>query len=178
MRCARRAIELGDVVAVIGLGLWGSWVAQLVRLQGGVVVGVDLERPAGTGPRAGRRPRHRGRIGAGSGARAPPTDRGVDCAIVAAASKSAAPAHSFEACARPRAHLHRGRVGMEFPWNDITSRKSQLYMSRAYGPGSYDAASEKQGRDYPLPYVRWEENRQYGGSPAPDRGRAPSTCAR
>jgi len=32
-------------------------------------------------------------------------------------------------------------------------------MSRAYGPGSYDASYEKQGRDYPLPYVRWTENR-------------------
>jgi predicted dehydrogenase len=32
-------------------------------------------------------------------------------------------------------------------------------MSRAYGPGSYDPAYEKHGRDYPLPYVRWTENR-------------------
>src|SRR5437016_3869574 len=38
-------------------------------------------------------------------------------------------------------------------------KEIQLYMSRAYGPGSYDAAYEKQGRDYPLPYVRWTENR-------------------
>ena len=30
-------------------------------------------------------------------------------------------------------------------------KEIQLYMSRAYGPGSYDAAYEKQGRDYPLP---------------------------
>src|ERR1035441_1570418 len=40
VRTAR--IELGDVVAVIGLGLVGQLVAQLVRLQGGVVVGIDL----------------------------------------------------------------------------------------------------------------------------------------
>ena len=30
-------------------------------------------------------------------------------------------------------------------------KEIQLYMSRAYGPGSYDASYEKQGRDYPLP---------------------------
>ena len=48
---------------------------------------------------------------------------------------------------------------MEFPWNDMYLKEIQLYMSRAYGPGSYDAAYEKQGRDYPLPYVRWTENR-------------------
>ena len=32
-------------------------------------------------------------------------------------------------------------------------------MARAYGPGSYDASYERQGHDYPLPYVRWTENR-------------------
>jgi threonine dehydrogenase-like Zn-dependent dehydrogenase len=37
-------IGLGDVVAVIGLGLVGQLVAQLVRLQGGVAVGIDLKQ--------------------------------------------------------------------------------------------------------------------------------------
>ena len=40
LRTAR--IELGDIVAVIGLGLVGQLVAQLVRVQGGVVIGIDL----------------------------------------------------------------------------------------------------------------------------------------
>ena len=48
---------------------------------------------------------------------------------------------------------------MEFPWNDMYLKEIQLCMSRAYGPGSYDPSYEKQGRDYPLPYVRWTENR-------------------
>nr|MBA2527270.1 hypothetical protein [Pyrinomonadaceae bacterium] len=34
-------IGLGDVVTVIGLGLVGQLIAQLVRAQGGVVVGID-----------------------------------------------------------------------------------------------------------------------------------------
>ena len=32
-------------------------------------------------------------------------------------------------------------------------------MSRAYGPGSYDADYEKRAVDYPFSYVRWTENR-------------------
>ena len=86
--------------------------------------------------------------------------RGVDCAIVAAASKSPAPAqHALSLC-RDRGRICIvGAVGMEFPWNDMYLKEIQLYMSRAYGPGSYDASYEKQGRDYPLPYVRWTENR-------------------
>ena len=48
---------------------------------------------------------------------------------------------------------------MSFPWNDMYLKEIQLFMSRAYGPGSYDPAYEKQGRDYPVSYVRWTENR-------------------
>ena len=48
---------------------------------------------------------------------------------------------------------------MDFPWNDMYLKEIQLFMSRAYGPGSYDAAYEKQGRTIRLPYVRWTENR-------------------
>ena len=37
-------IGLGETVAVIGLGLVGQLVAQLARLQGGTVVGIDLKQ--------------------------------------------------------------------------------------------------------------------------------------
>jgi threonine dehydrogenase-like Zn-dependent dehydrogenase len=158
VRTAR--IELGDVVAVIGLGLVGQLVAQLVRLQGGVVVGIDLN---------GKRVEMARGLGADYGiagasaleaVRGLTNGRGVDCAIVAAASKSPAPAqHALSLC-RDRGRICIvGAVGMEFPWNDMYLKEIQLYMSRAYGPGSYDASYEKQGRDYPLPYVRWTENR-------------------
>ena len=159
VRTAR--IELGDVVAVIGLGLVGQLVAQLVRLQGGVVVGIDLNgRARGHGARAGRRSRNRRRRRRWKRCAALTNGRGVDCAIVAAASKSPAPAqHALSLC-RDRGRICIvGAVGMEFPWNDMYLKEIQLYMSRAYGPGSYDASYEKQGRDYPLPYVRWTENR-------------------
>ena len=158
VRTAR--IELGDVVAVIGLGLVGQLVAQLVRAHGGVVVGIDLNphrvdlaRKLGT---------DHGITGASAleGVRALTDGRGVDCAIVAAAAKSPAPAqHALQIC-RDRGRICIvGAVGMDFPWGDMYIKEIQLYMSRAYGPGSYDPAYEKQGRDYPLPYVRWTENR-------------------
>lgn len=158
VRTAR--IELGDVVAVIGLGLVGQLVAQLVRLQGGVVIGIDLN---------GRRVDMARALGAEHGVsgesaveavRALTDGRGVDCAIVAAAARSPAPAQHALAICRDRGRICIvGAVGMEFPWNDMYLKEIQLYMSRAYGPGSYDPGYEKQGRDYPLPYVRWTENR-------------------
>ena len=52
-----------------------------------------------------------------------------------------------------------GAVEMSFPWNDMYLKEIQLFMSRAYGPGSYDTAYERHGQDYPFSYVRWTENR-------------------
>jgi len=158
VRTAR--IELGDTVAVIGLGLVGQLVAQLARLQGGVVVAIDLNaQRVETSKKLGA---DHGVAGASAveSVRALTDGRGVDCAIVAAASKSAAPAqHALQICRDRGRIVVVGAVGLEFPWNDMYLKEIQLSMSRAYGPGSYDAAYEKQGRDYPLPYVRWTENR-------------------
>ena len=54
-------IELGDYVAVTGLGLVGNFAAQLAGLQGGRVIGLDLsERRVEPGARL----RHRSRVGA------------------------------------------------------------------------------------------------------------------
>lgn len=155
------AIQLGDTVAVIGLGLVGQLVAQLVKLQGGVAIGIDLKPDRAELAR---------RLGADhvltSGASIREAvagltgGRGVDCVIVAAASKSPAPARQALEIARDRGRMVIvGAVAMDFPWNDMYLKEIQLFMSRAYGPGSYDATYEREGRDYPISYVRWTENR-------------------
>ncbi|MBL8227455.1 MAG: bi-domain-containing oxidoreductase [Bryobacterales bacterium] len=153
-------IGLGDRVAVIGMGLVGQLVAQLVRLQGGVVLASDL-RP--------ERLELARKLGAhhvlsGGSIREPvlaATDgKGADCVIVAAAAKSAGPCRTALEICRDRGRMVIvGAVDMSFPWNDMYLKEIQLYMARAYGPGSYDPVYEKQGRDYPFGYVRWTENR-------------------
>jgi predicted dehydrogenase len=52
-----------------------------------------------------------------------------------------------------------GAVELNFPWYETYLKELQVLMARAYGPGSYDPAYERQGRDYPPAYVRWTENR-------------------
>ncbi len=154
-------IGLGDRVAVIGLGLVGQLVAQLVRLQGGVVLACDLRQD---------RIELATKLGADWGlmggaslndAVAEATDgRGADIVIVAAAAKSAGPCQQALEICRDRGRLVIvGAVEMSFPWQAMYMKEIQLFMSRAYGPGSYDPAYEKQGRDYPVSYVRWTENR-------------------
>ncbi len=154
-------ISLGDRVAVIGLGLVGQLVAQLARLQGAVVIATDLkaERVELARQLGVQEPI----FGGGSlqnSVAAVTNGSGADVVIIAAASKSSAPCKLALDICRDRGRIVvLGAVEMNFPWNDMYLKEIQLFMSRAYGPGSYDPAYEKQGRDYPFAYIRWTENR-------------------
>jgi len=152
---------VGDKVAIVGLGVIGQIVAQLVSLQGGIAIAIDLRKD---------RIDMATELGADYGLLAGDdlesqikliTDGvGVDCVIVAAASKSAAVCHQSLRICRDRGRLVIvGAVELSFPWEEMYLKEIQLFMSRAYGPGSYDPKYEREGRDYPLPYVRWTENR-------------------
>lgn len=155
------SIELGDVVAVMGLGLVGQLVAQLARLQGAVVIAIDLR------PERAELARTLGADHAlvADGALTQAVNaltggRGADHVILAAAAKSSAPCRQAVEIARERGRLVVvGAVEMSFPWTQMYAKQIQLFMSRAYGPGSYDPAYESEGRDYPFAYVRWTENR-------------------
>lgn len=157
-------ISLGEKVAVIGLGLVGQLVAQLVRLQGGYVVATDLRAD---------RVQLAGRLGADAALSggagfveqiASITDgQGVDCVIIAAAAKSDAPCKlAVEICRDRGRIIDVGAVELSFPWYEMYRKEIQLLMARAYGPGSYDPLYEQKGQDYPMPYVRWTENRNMG----------------
>jgi len=154
-------IGVGDVVVVIGLGLVGQLVSQLVRVQGGVVLAVDLM--ADRAELAKRMGADHGLIGSESTPQeilALTEGRGADCVIVAAASDSPVPVHQALQISRDRGRVVVvGAVPLDLPRDQMYMKELQVLMARAYGPGSYDPEYEKRAKDYPLPYVRWTENR-------------------
>jgi predicted dehydrogenase/threonine dehydrogenase-like Zn-dependent dehydrogenase len=154
-------VGVGDVVAVIGLGLVGQLVAQLARLQGARVIAIDLRSDRvnltrklgvefaldGTSPVAEE-------------VAVITNGLGADCVIVAAAAKSSAPCELALRICRDRGRIVVvGAVELSFPWHDMYMKEIKLLMSRAYGPGSYDPDYEERGHDYPIGYVRWTERR-------------------
>ena len=154
-------IQLGNTVAVIGLGLVGQIVSRLASLQGARVIATDLREDRVSLAR---------QLGADHAVIAGPAladavrgltnGRGADHVIIAAAAKSAAPCEQGLRICRDRGRLIVvGAVEMSFPWAEMYMKEIELRMARAYGPGSYDAQYEKGGRDYPVSYVRWTENR-------------------
>jgi predicted dehydrogenase/threonine dehydrogenase-like Zn-dependent dehydrogenase len=162
MNAVRTAnLSLGDVVAVIGLGLVGQLIVQLARLQGAVVIALDLKPDrVDLAVTLGAEYGLAGGPAASEQIRALTNGRGADCTFIAAAAKSAAPCLQAVQICRDRGRIVVvGAVEMSFPWNDMYLKEIKVYMSRAYGPGSYDPAYEKQGRDFPISYVRWTENR-------------------
>ena len=154
-------IGLGETVAVIGLGLVGQLTAQLARLQGGRVIAIDLKPERVEIARAlGADECVVGGESLQEAVSALTDGRGADVVIVCAAAASSAPCQQALRICRDRGRIVVvGAVEMSFPWGEMYMKEIQLLMSRAYGPGSYDPRYERRGQDYPLPYVRWTENR-------------------
>jgi predicted dehydrogenase len=52
-----------------------------------------------------------------------------------------------------------GATGMTVPREDYYLKELSFTLSRSYGPGRYDRHYEEEGRDYPIDYVRFTEQR-------------------
>lgn len=161
LNCVRIAkIGIGETVAVIGLGIIGQLVCQLVRLNGGIPIAIDLlEQRVETAKSLGA---DYGLLG-GDTLHEKVTSltdgKGADCVIIAAAAKSSAPCAQAVSICRDRGRIVIvGAVEIQLPYDQMYMKEIRLFMSRAYGPGSYDENYEKKGMDYPYSYVRWTEN--------------------
>ncbi|MDX2531741.1 bi-domain-containing oxidoreductase [Streptomyces scabiei] len=154
--------QLGEVALVIGLGLIGQLVVQLLAASGVRVVGADPD-PA--------RCELAERLGAAAcgdpastaveNAVAELTDgHGVDQVYLAAGGGSNQPVELAAELARDRGRVvDIGKCRLDLPWNAYYEKELDVRFSRSYGPGRYDPSYELEGRDYPIGYVRWTERR-------------------
>jgi len=154
-------LSLGENIAVLGLGLVGQLIAQLAKLQGANVLAVDLKQQrVDLARQLGADHALLGGAALAEQVVSVTAGAGVDCVIIAAAAKSSAPCHqAVQICADRGRIVDVGVVDLSFPWYEMYRKEIQLFMARAYGPGSYDPLYEEQGQDYPINYVRWTENR-------------------
>ncbi len=153
--------KLGDLVAVIGLGLLGQLTVQLLKAAGCRVLGMDLD------PVRADLAERMGAERAANSASAfrdlcTQTSRGagVDSVLITAETSSSDPVNLAGAIARDRAIVVAvGTVGMDIERKAYYEKEIDFRISRSYGPGRYDSAYEQKGRDYPIGYVRWTETR-------------------
>ncbi len=154
--------ELGDVVAVIGLGLIGQMVVSLLASHGCKVVGVDID-PEKVKLALTRGATHGGVTGKDDIVeivRAASKGYGADSVIITASAKDNGPLALAGDIARDRAKISVvGLLPLEIPRKAYYEKELSVVVSRSYGPGRYDADYEERGVDYPIGYVRWTERR-------------------
>jgi predicted dehydrogenase len=153
--------QIGETVAVIGMGLLGLLTGQIAAAAGCRVLGIDVN-PArvalavSLGLEAVLRDR------AVESAQAFTANRGFDVVIICADTPSNDPVELAAAIARDRAHVvATGAVGLTFPRKLYYEKELSFINSRSYGPGRYDESYEENGKDYPIGYVRWTEGRNF-----------------
>ncbi|MGA1868364.1 MAG: bi-domain-containing oxidoreductase [bacterium] len=156
-------MRLGEVGAVIGLGLLGQLTCQMLRTSGVQVIGIDIN------DRMVEIASHYGADIALNRDDPIVMERilqftngyGVDCVIITAASTSLDPVNFAGAITRKKGRvIIVGAVPTGFQREpDYYKKELELKMSCSYGPGRYDPVYEEKGVDYPVGYVRWTEKR-------------------
>ncbi|MFF3331713.1 bi-domain-containing oxidoreductase [Streptomyces sp. NPDC002888] len=154
--------QLGDVALVIGLGLIGQLVVQLLAASGVRVIGVDPD------PVRCELAERLGAAACGDPASATVENsvaeltggHGVDQVYLAAGGGSNQPVELAARMSRDRGRVvDIGKCRLDLPWNAYYEKELDVRFSRSYGPGRYDPEYELEGRDYPIGYVRWTERR-------------------
>jgi predicted dehydrogenase len=148
---------------VIGLGILGQITHQLLRANGCRVIGTDVD--------AGRVELARS-LGMPFGVEAAEPDvaarvhqltdgHGADAVIITAAAggNNEIIGTAMRCCRKKGRVVIVGDVGLALQRAEFYGKELDVLISCSYGPGRYDPVYEEQGQDYPLPYVRWTENR-------------------
>lgn len=152
-------LELGEHVAVIGLGLLGLLTARLVEANGCQVTGIEpslkrVEFARKAGIQAFQREDILSSVASLT------QNRGFDAVLICAATSSSDTVELAGEIVRDRGSvISLGVVGLDIPRKPYYEKEIFFQVSRSSGPGRYDPVYEEAGVDYPLGYVRWTEGR-------------------
>ena len=155
---------LGETIVVVGLGLIGLITAELLLANGCRVIGIDLD------PNKINIARSKGiiAINPGEGTDTVKTvmdlteNVGADGVVITASAKTDEIIAQAAKMSRKRGRIILvGVIGLNISRADFYEKELTFQVSCSYGPGRYDDNYEKAGRDYPLPFVRWTEQRNF-----------------
>lgn len=154
----------GETFIVVGLGLIGLITAQLLKANGCNVIGFDYDSNkvslaksfgiTAINPTEGL-DQVSFVLNATSGI-------GADAVIITASNKSNDIISQSAKMSRKRGRIILvGVIGLNISRADFYEKELTFQVSCSYGPGRYDDNYEQKGEDYPLPFVRWTEKRNF-----------------
>ncbi|MGM5482229.1 MAG: bi-domain-containing oxidoreductase [Nanobdellota archaeon] len=146
--------QLGENIVVVGLGLIGQMVAQMLRANGCNVIGIDIDKTKVK----------KEYIDEGITADTVKSvlkatnNEGADGVIIAASSKHNLVNQAFDMSRKKGRVILLGVCGLEIDREKMFEKELEFKISSAFGPGSFDE-SYISGKDYPFEYVRWTAQR-------------------
>lgn len=157
-------IEIGESVAVYGLGLIGLITCKILLANGCEVVGIDNDKSKCEFAR---------KLGI------PVVDTSKDANPILRCQKLTSNLffdkvlitvnttsndvikYSSQLCRKKGKITLIGVTGLNIDRDDFYKKEIIFQVSCSYGPGRYDPEYELFGNDYPIEYVRWTENRNF-----------------
>ena len=155
---------MGETIVVIGLGLIGLLSAEMLIANGCKVIGYDLDdnkvaiaKDKGViafNPLKGNDPvktvlNNTNNIGS-------------DAVLITASAKNNDIISQAAQMSRKRGRITLvGVIGLDISRAEFYEKELSFQVSCSYGPGRYDDDYEMKGIDYPLPFVRWTEKRNF-----------------
>tara|TARA_R110002111_G_scaffold67236_4_gene109375 strand:+ start:9393 stop:11504 length:2112 start_codon:yes stop_codon:yes gene_type:complete len=155
---------MGETIVVIGLGLIGLLAAEMLVANGCKVIGYDLD------DNKVRIAKEKGIIAFNPLKGNDPVkfvlentnNIGADGVLITASAKTNAIISQAAQMSRKRGRITLvGVIGLDISRAEFYEKELSFQVSCSYGPGRYDDDYEFKGIDYPLPFVRWTEKRNF-----------------
>jgi len=155
---------MGETIVVIGLGLIGLLTAEMLIANGCKVIGYDLDdtkieiaKKKGIiafNPTKGNDPV--------KFVLSKTNNIGADAVLITASAKTNDIISQAAQMSRKRGRIILvGVIGLNLSRAEFYEKELSFQVSCSYGPGRYDDDYEMKGKDYPLPFVRWTEKRNF-----------------
>jgi predicted dehydrogenase/threonine dehydrogenase-like Zn-dependent dehydrogenase len=152
----------GESIVVYGMGLIGLLTAKMLLANGCNVIGIDVDEDKcemakewgllTINPAKGE--------DAVKSVYEYTENIGADGVIITASANNNDIISQSAQMSRKRGRIILvGVVGLNLSRAEFYDKELTFQVSCSYGPGRYDEKYEQQGIDYPLPFVRWTENR-------------------
>ena len=155
-------LRFGENCVIIGLGLIGQLAIQILKASGIKAIGIDinLHQVELARKNGATLAMSRDQVGLVETIKAFTNGHGTDSVIITAGTSSLDPVElAGELCRRKGRVVIVGAVPTGFSRPNYYRKELELKMATSYGPGRYDGDYELKGRDYPIGYVRFTENR-------------------
>jgi predicted dehydrogenase/threonine dehydrogenase-like Zn-dependent dehydrogenase len=154
---------LGETIVVTGLGLIGLLTAQLLAANGCTVIGVDVDNSKlNLAKKWGILPFNPKNGDVVKFVEEQTNGVGADGVIITASAQTDEIISQAAKMSRKRGRIILvGVIGLNLSRAEFYEKELSFQVSCSYGPGRYDENYENRGNDYPLPFVRWTEKRNF-----------------